>query len=194
MTEAREHIPPEYAGDARIKVHPGPELNQALERFMSLEHLRRLGGRAIDLVSEGRLGVFSRPIDEDLEWRRTGVSKAELVALSRNLKDRQRSIKPAISPHVYIDKYVPPKEHAEEGPGIDFRFRILIDQLTERVLANTVLLDPIDNGLYVHLSIRRPNLRLGRDLPDARDDLLELLRHSPQQVQSIYIDSDALHP
>lgn len=193
MTEARELNPPHFVGEARIKVHPGPELTQALERFMNPGHIRSLGGRAVELVSERRLPVYDKPFEHELaNVPPPGLSKGELAMLTMRLKQRQDTIKPTVSPHVQTRSYEPPKHREEEGAGLDIRFKIVIDELTQRLLANTVLLDPRDKGLYAHLLIRRPHMQLGEGLPQARDNMLEVLRQKPQQVDSMYIASDVL--
>jgi hypothetical protein len=194
MTEAREFNPPHFVGEARIKVHPGPELSQALERFMNPEYVRSLGGRALELVSERRLPVYDRPFENERTGAPPGISKGELAMLMLRIKQRQSTIKPTVSPHIRTSPYKPPEYREEEGVGMDMRFKIVIDELTQRLLANTVLLDPDDNALYAHLLLRRPNMQLGTGLPKARDDLLDLLRHKPQQVESMYIASDVLKP
>jgi hypothetical protein len=195
MTEARELHPPNFVGEARIKVHPGPELSLALERFMNPEYVRSLGGRAIELVSERRLSIYDKPFEADhVSSPPPGISKGELAMLTMRLKQRQSSLKPTVSPLVSTGAYVPPKERTHEGAGIDMRFKIVIDELTQRLLANTILLNPDDNGLYAHLIISRPHMQLGMRLPEARDNLLDVLRRKPQQVESMYVDSDVLKP
>lgn len=199
MTEAREFTTPHYVGDARIKVRPGPELSHALERFINPEYVRELGGRAIDLVSEKTLHVYNHPFEDTSDNSRPpGLSKGELAILSKRLDERQRAMKPMVSPYVMIGQYKPPEEFKHEGNGIDMRFTIVIDELTERLLAKTVFLDQGDReggkGLHVHLPIKRPDMQLGVGLLNARDDLLDLIRHKPQRVETMYIDTDALKP
>lgn len=195
MTEATEVHSPKYVDDARIVVHPAPELNQALERFLKPELIRGLGGRALELISEKKLSVYDSPFEPaGPESVVPGVSVGELSILQRRLKERQASSRPVISAHVVMRKLQPPKDLEHEGEGIDMRFMVVIDELTRRVLAKTTFVEPRFNAVYVHFGVSRPNMQDGRKLPEAREMLGELLRHRPQRVESMHVRSNALKP
>ncbi len=195
MTEATEVHSPKYVDHARIVVHPCPELNQALERFLKPELIRGLGGRALELISEKKLPVYDSPFEAvGMDSVVPGVSVGELSLLQRRLIERQVSSRPVVSPHVLLRKLKPPEGFEDEGEGIDMRFMVIVDELTRRVLAKTTFVEPRQNTVYVHFGISRPNMRSGNELPNAREQLGDLLRHHPQRVESMYIKSNALKP
>ncbi|MBC7512531.1 hypothetical protein H7142_02650 [Candidatus Saccharibacteria bacterium] len=195
MTNATEVHSPKYVDTARILVHPGPELGHALERFLHPDLARSLGARALNLVSENTMPVYDVPFERaGVDSVVTGVSVGELAVIGRRLAERQRTIRPQLSSEVTLGKLNPPAGREREGTGLDMRFMIILNELTQRALARTTFVDSKAGGLYVHFGISRPNMQEGHKLPDARDRLGELLQQNPQYVDALYIHSDVLHP
>jgi hypothetical protein len=193
MTEASSQRYSEYVGDATIKVRPGVELAGALSRFIAPDYRRGMGTRALEMTSIKKIAIYDVLQDED-DPHINGISKADLSVLSRRLDERQRVVKPLVSRHVTAVKLIPPAGLEHEGIGIDLRFRLVIDELTRRLLAKTVVLEEQDGALYTHLALPRRVLQLGSDLQEARDGLLTTLAQQPQYVEELRIDSDVLKP
>jgi hypothetical protein len=193
MTEASSQRYPEYVGNATVKARPGEELAAAISRFITPDYQRGIGARALEMTSIKKIAIYNMLQDEDDAHMR-GISKADLSVLSRRLDERQRVVKPLVFRQVTAVKLIPPAGFEHEGIGIDLRFRLVVDELTRRLLAKTTVLEEQDGALYTHVALPRRALQLGSNLQDARERLLTTLAQQPQYVQELRIDSDVLKP
>lgn len=191
MSEVIDEAYHPVLGHAHLVAHPGPEFSQALERFMSPDMIRRLGGRAIGLRSESSLLVKDGPPQFHRDIRRKNISKAELAQLSQGLNDRQSSVQPHLASDVGLYPYPNLPNLKDNERGIGLRFKLILDRLTRQVLRETVLVNPEDESLPVHFRLYREQMVLGNDLRLAHQNLVDLLQQQkPYMIQSMYLSPD----
>jgi hypothetical protein len=188
MSEAAEAIPFQQLGETFVVANPEAEFNRKLESFYS-DTRRQLGGRALALTSDSRLRVFREELSEEFKrYNPDTITMKELSALQTNL--RRRGL---IYPVVYITVGVEPERDKNgkiaEQPGIVLRFNILVDKLTAQALRSTWLINS-DQAIPMHIAIPRHHMRMGSELLEARDDLLEALKDtSPLTVEGLHLSS-----
>lgn len=187
MSEAVENNPFRQVGEAFIVARPDRRFSAQLERFYNDISLRQLGGRALELVSDRRLRIFSDPIsDETFDTYPDMTSLKRVSAMESDLRRRGQ-----IHPPVLRDVRVAPDYKSvtdkKEKPGLKLHFGVAIDSLTAMALQRSVLLNA-DGTLPVHLTISRQDMRIGHELPQIRDDLLEALDGTPPlTVENLHI-------
>jgi hypothetical protein len=188
MSEAAEAIPFQQLGEAFVVANPGPELSRKLEGFYS-DTRRQLGGRALVLASDNHLRVFREPIPEDFKkYVPDVVTPKDLSAMQSNLR-RRGPIHPIVDNHVGVEPERDKNGKIAEQPGIVLRFNILVDKLTAQALRSTWLINS-DQAIPMHIAIPRHHMRMGSELLEARDDLLEALKDtSPLTVEGLHLSS-----
>jgi len=182
-----EDNPFRQIGEAFVVARPDRRFGDKLERFYNDISLRQLGGRALELVSDRRLRIFSDPIsDEILDTYPDRTSLKRVSAMESDLR-RRGQIRPPVLRDVRVAPDYKSLTNKNEKPGLKLHFGVAIDSLTALALQRSALLNP-DGTLPVHLTIARQDMRLGHELPKIRDDLLEALDGTPPlSVESVHL-------
>ncbi|GEM_PF-2739533 len=191
MSEALEN-PFRQIGEAFVVARPDSRFSAKLERFYNDISLRQLGGRALELVSDRRLRIYSDPISDETIDKYPDMTSLKRVSAMESELRRRGQIRPKVLPNVGVAPDIKTRGNTKEKPGLKLHFGIAIDSLTALALQRSVLLNR-DGTLPVHLTIARQDMRLGHELPRIRDELLEALDGTPPlTVEGIHLTTPNL--